>query len=195
MVNYFQHRLPMRYGIAAMVVAIALASSLMALAIVRSQTDDNVEPRPLTESGAATPLEEPASEDAALYQGVGSGGGGAPLPPHLLATYNTLPPYPGAKTYVEPRSDGPDLSAAFWAREEPQAVMDFYLRQLTARGWSVENPPTRTEETRKADVVRGGGLTATFVKNNIRLTVGAESNTKDPISGATQLAFRLESLQ
>lgn len=122
---------------------------------------------------------------------VGKGGGGEP-PPELVAVRDSLPLYPGATVDQSGVSTGQELVAFYWVPDEPERVMAFYERELSAQGWQQPEPRSVTVSEAKLDGTRLTLLSTTFVKEDLRLTISASPNSKDPDRGAGYLQVLIQ---
>ena len=162
-----EHRLAALLAVATAAVAATVLGVLVAVLLLDG---DPSEPPAATEPGE---------------QG-GSGGGGRPSA-RLLSVFDSLPLYPGATVSNPPVSTGIELRTSYWVKDSPEQVITFHVRELPKAGWQPEAPPTVTTSEK-------GGQTSTlhsaaFVKDDLRLTISAWPNTKDPDRGASGLAI------
>jgi len=152
--------------------AVAVAAALISLLLIV----------PAFENGASEPI-----------QLGGSGGGGEP-PAWMMAKLDSLPLYPGAENQDPIQravyTGGDEISAGYWVKDPPEQVIAFYVRELPKAGWQPETPPTT--QTREKGGETFTGVRATFVKDDLRLTIGVSPNTKDPERGASRLGVGIE---
>ena len=120
-----------------------------------------------------------------------SGGGGLPPKP-LLEVYDSLPLPPRVAVQEAPVSTGYALMAFYWAQDTPDKVLSFYQRELVAQGWRQETAPTTPPSDIKDDGTQAVSQVATFIRDDLRLTIGAAPNTKDPARGATHFGITIE---
>ena len=116
----------------------------------------------------------------------GRGGSGGELPKEQLAIFEALPLYEGAVSGGGPESaEGTDVWAIYYVKDTPDKIVAFYERELGAKSWQLDD--SRTETVEKAG---GGELTVysdTFVKDDMKVTVTTDENTKVPEKGDTRL--------
>ena len=109
-------------------------------------------------------------------------------PPELVAADNSLPLYPNAIVDRSLPSTGLDIGTSYWVADEPEQVMAFYERELSAQGWQPEGPVNAIVFD-KATGERN--LDRSFVKDDLRLMLSANRTLKDPSRGNTYLVVAL----
>lgn len=113
------------------------------------------------------------------------GGAGGP-PSELAAVSDSLPTYPGALLDEADVSTGAEIGTFFWVKDEPELVMRFYESELMSQGWKAETEATRVVSEKDGGPATGG-YTRSFVRDDVRVTITALENVKDPALGKTHL--------
>lgn len=123
----------------------------------------------------------------------GAGGGGEPPPP-LVTALRGLPSYPDAvlvdTVHRNGVSKGSDLRIGYRVRAPISEVIGFYQTALQRLGWAPDGEPVDTSASKYPAEFHG--LSQTFHKGNLALTVSASTSNKDPADTSTGLNLRLE---
>jgi len=116
------------------------------------------------------------------------------------AVVSLLPEPPGASLRnpgaLVPSSEeglGPQgLILSYFVQDKPDAVEQFYRRELPQLGWSLEEPPVL--DTTDALSFANQNIVVSFTKGDVRVAVVVSPNEKDPGRGATFLHVVVEEL-
>lgn len=115
------------------------------------------------------------------------------------ATARSLPEPPGASlrnpealvpSSVEEGLGPPGLILSYFVQDEPDAVEQFYRRELPKLGWTLEEPPAL--DTTDALTFANQNTVVSFVKGEVRVAAVVSPNEKDPSRGATFLQVVVE---
>jgi len=100
-----------------------------------------------------------------------------------------LPEYAGAVHLDQVKSEEHASSmVAYASNDPPEKIVQSYVSFFTSQGWKIEKKPWVEVGHPAADNTRSSTLTATLVKDDLRVNVEAEKNTKDPDKGATNFS-------
>ncbi len=119
------------------------------------------------------------------------GGGGPPAQP-LVEAYDSLPVPPRITVDEPPVSTGKELMAWYWAQDPPGEILAFYTPKLVAQGWRQETSPAIQPSDAKDDGSQAIAQSASFATDDLRLTISASPNTKDPARGATHFGITIQ---
>ena len=107
----------------------------------------------------------------------------------LVAARDALPVPPG-ETFRGSFWGDPGIITSYFVEDGPEAVAEFYRRELTAQGWQTEVPPTL--RTTSALTFAQQNTIRSFVEGDVRVAVVLSPNEKDPARGATFLHVVVE---
>lgn len=133
-----------------------------------------------------------------VFHGDGDGapgtqvGGGDTPTARTQAVLQSLPLHPRATIDHPGLNTEAGVNAFYWVDDKPEKVMAFYTAELPSRGWVMERAPTIEVGEAKADGTQASALTATFIKDDLRMHIAVIQNTKDPERGAASLRVLVE---
>jgi len=117
---------------------------------------------------------------------------GPELPPELaelVAVRDALPVPPG-ETFRDSFWGDPGIITAYFVENRPEAVAEFYRRELLAQGWQAEQPATLLTTAALTYAVENA--VTSFTKWDLRVAIVVSPNEKDPARGATFLHVVVE---
>ena len=122
------------------------------------------------------------------------------LAPSARAIARSLPEPPGAslrnpEALAPSSEEGPGPSGlilSYFVQDEPDAVEQFYRRELPELGWTLEEPPVL--DTTDALYFANQNTVVSFTQGDVRVAVVVSPNEKDPGRGATFLHVVVEGL-
>lgn len=83
----------------------------------------------------------------------------------LVAYFAMLPVYAGSIVNQSGAAQGSDrVGGAFWTKDRPEAVIEFYQKELDSSGWTSTGPAKRLNSTPKLDGTTTSGISEVFTK-------------------------------
>jgi hypothetical protein len=100
-----------------------------------------------------------------------------------------LPEYPGAVHLHQVNTDEHSSFTVFYgSNDSPDRIVNAYVSYFLSHGWRMEKKPWVEVGHSAADNTRSSTLTTALVKDDLRVSVEAERNIKDPDQGATKFS-------